>query len=449
MLISYTISNFLSFDSPQKISMVAGSTKRKSNHYVNKGNLKILKFGEVFGANASGKSNFIKAVAFFKKIVLEGVKTNFTNLYYRGKQENKEKVSSFDFEIEIDNKFYTYGFDMILSKNSIRNEWLYELTNNDRDTLIFSRSIGENILLNEQYFDDDTLTRLKIYYSDMKNQDNILFLTLMNTNKDTLYEENKDSSVIIFRKIFNRFLHTLVVIFPDAILDATKFLISEEKIGKLNALISNFGTGISFCTLVDCDIEELQKKTPPQFLSSFLTYYEEISKRRKKKDVINPYLCLRLFDEIYLLKKDKDEYSAKKIIFKHHEDDGEYSFSEESDGTKRLFDLVEILMNEEADKVYFIDELNRCFHPELSYEFIKSFFLNKVTCQLIVTTHETHLLDLDLVRRDEIWFCERTNNGPTSIYSLEEFGERFDKKVDKAYLAGRYGGVPTFTNYLA
>ena len=91
MLISYTISNFLSFDSPQKISMVAGSTKRKSSHYVNKGNLKILKFGEVFGANASGKSNFIKAVAFFKKIVLEGVKTNFTNLYYRGKQENKEK----------------------------------------------------------------------------------------------------------------------------------------------------------------------------------------------------------------------------------------------------------------------------------------------------------------------------------------------------------------------
>ena len=145
----------------------------------------------------------------------------------------------------------------MLSKNSIRNEWLYELTNNDRDTLIFSRSIGENILLNEQYFDDDTLTRLKIYYSDMKNQDNVLFLTLMNTNKDTLYEENKDSSVIIFRKIFNRFLHKLVVIFPDAMLDVTKFLITEEKIGKLNALISNFGTGISFCSLVDCDIEEL------------------------------------------------------------------------------------------------------------------------------------------------------------------------------------------------
>ena len=79
MLISYSISNFLSFDSAQKISMIAGTTKMKADHYVIKNNLKILKFAEIFGANASGKSNLIKAIGFFKKIIIEGIKANYSN----------------------------------------------------------------------------------------------------------------------------------------------------------------------------------------------------------------------------------------------------------------------------------------------------------------------------------------------------------------------------------
>ena len=204
MLISYTISNFLSFDSKQTISMVAGAPKKKADHCINKGKMKILKFAELYGANASGKSNLIKAVAFFKKIVLEGVKTNWSNCYYRGKKDNKDKLSTFDFEFEIDNKIYTYGFDILLSKNSIRAERLYELKPEKDDILIFNRTTNGDIKLNENYFDSDTLYRLNIYYSDIKSQDNILFLTLMNINKDSLYEENPCNSVIIFRKVFTK-----------------------------------------------------------------------------------------------------------------------------------------------------------------------------------------------------------------------------------------------------
>ena len=69
----------------------------------------------------------------------------------------------------------------------------------------------------------------------------------------------------------------------------------------------------------------------------------------------------------------------------------------------------------------------------------------KRNIQLIATTHESRLLDFDLLRRDEVWFINKRNTGESDIYSLEEYNERFDKKIDKAYLEGRYGGVPIFS----
>lgn len=447
MLISYTISNFLSFDSKQTISMVAGAPKKKTDHCINKGKIKILKFAELYGANASGKSNLIKAVAFFKKIVLEGVKTNWSNCYYRGKKDNKDKLSTFDFEFEIDNKIYTYGFDILLSKNSIRAERLYELKPEKDDILIFNRTTNGDIKLNENYFDSDTLYRLNIYYSDIKSQDNILFLTLMNINKDSLYEENPCNSVIIFRKVFNWFLNSLVVIFPDVYLDNSKIFISNQKINEINSLISKFGTGISECKMIDCHLDELQSKLPPAIFNNLINQFEKfVSARTDEK---NPRASIRLNKDIYFLSKKGGSYQLNKIVFEHRNDEGSYEFYEESDGTQRLFDLIQVLMDDGFEKVYFIDELNRCFHPDLSLEFVKSFFAKTTNSQLIVTTHEIRLLDLDLLRRDEIWFCERKSNSPTNLYSLEEFGERFDRKIDKAYLDGRYGGIPFFNNYLA
>ena len=156
---------------------------------------------------------------------------------------------------------------------------------------------------------------------------------------------------------------------------------------------------------------------------------------------------IRVNKEMYILKKTAlDNLTVQKVVLKHKNDDGRYSFSEESDGTQRLFDLIEVLMNKNKEKVYFIDELDRCLHPKLTYEFVKRFLANTKdkNTQLIVTTHESRLLNFDLLRRDEIWFANREKNGPTELYSLEDYNERFDKKIDKAYIEGRYGGVPIF-----
>ena len=107
---------------------------------------------------------------------------------------------------------------------------------------------------------------------------------------------------------------------------------------------------------------------------------------------------------------------------------------------------MEIILSGE-EKTYFLDELDRCQHPSLTYKFVDTFLqiATKKDVRLIVTTHESRLLDFDLLHRDEIWFVDKRKTGKSDIYSLEEYNERFDQKIDKAYLEGRYGGVSVFS----
>lgn len=91
-----------------------------------------------------------------------------------------------------------------------------------------------------------------------------------------------------------------------------------------------------------------------------------------------------------------------------------------------------------------VDELERCLHPELTRHFVNLFLEIQKSNQLIMFTHETHIMDLDLLRKDEIWFVDKKDDNASYLYSLDEFKERKDRKVSKAYFEGRYGSLPTF-----
>ncbi|MDQ7033693.1 MAG: AAA family ATPase [Anaerolineae bacterium] len=125
--------------------------------------------------------------------------------------------------------------------------------------------------------------------------------------------------------------------------------------------------------------------------------------------------------------------------------------SEESDGTQRLFDIIPGLMDLiDGEKVFIIDELDRSLHPHLTRNILELFLKGKNNrSQLIVTTHEASLLNLDLLRRDEIWFIEKDRNGKSSAYSLEDFTPRKDKDIRKGYLLGRYGSIPFLSTDIA
>lgn len=96
-----------------------------------------------------------------------------------------------------------------------------------------------------------------------------------------------------------------------------------------------------------------------------------------------------------------------------------------------------------------VDELERSLHPKLTFHFIELFqkLNTKKNVQLIFTTHEPSIMDYSLFRRDEIWFVERNNSNSSKLYSLDMFKERYDKKLSKAYLEGRYGAIPIFQSF--
>ena len=201
MLIRFKISNFLSFDKTQEISMISGKTRTKEEHIQEYGDLKLLKFSALFGANASGKSSLLKAINFAQSIIIRGIQFS-SNMYCKINSGNKDKITTFDFEIKLNNKYYSYGFDVLLSKNSIKAEWLYELNKNGDERKIFVREINKDIDLNEEYFTDKiSLERLKIYAMDIQNQDNVLFLTVMNKNKNNLYQD-RNNRIVIFKDIY-------------------------------------------------------------------------------------------------------------------------------------------------------------------------------------------------------------------------------------------------------
>jgi AAA15 family ATPase/GTPase len=159
---------------------------------------------------------------------------------------------------------------------------------------------------------------------------------------------------------------------------------------------------------------------------------------------------LKLENHLFEIKIDKEKAKMQEILFKHNDSDVIFTFGEESDGTRRLIELLDVIYNNTKNRTVIIDELDRSMHPQMTIKFVETFlkYSKSLLAQLIITTHESNLMDLKLLRRDEIWFVERDLElNETKLYSLERFKVHNTKKVAKDYLIGRYGAVPVFKDF--
>jgi AAA15 family ATPase/GTPase len=220
-----------------------------------------------------------------------------------------------------------------------------------------------------------------------------------------------------------------------------------ENVEEICRIIAAFGTGITDFQMVEVPVEKVLGHLPKRIQEGLLADIEKKTVDMKTDvDVDGIGIIMRSNRDFFILNIDKEEnIICKTIKFSHGKKNILFELSEESDGTVRLLDLLEVLLSGKG-KTYIIDELDRCLHPSLTYKFVETFLelAAQKNIQLIVTTHESRLLDFDLLRRDEIWFVNKRKSGESDIYSLEEYNARFDQKIDKAYLEGRYGGVPVF-----
>ena len=426
MLIQFRVENYKSFDTEQKLTMIAGSSRNNSDHVYDIKGYSVLKTAAIFGSNASGKSNLIKAMAAVRNLLGFNIRIPPTD-YCRINPSNEKKGTAFEFVFSIKDEKYIYGIEILLSSGFIQSEWL-KCAKTGRTVTIFSRekdkiTTGLNLDSNDKMF-------FAVYRSEAKNYHSVPFLTILSK-----VPPNKKGGLGTVHKVLRWFLNSLRIITAGG---ATGFRFTKRRDAFTKGVLPAYGTGISGIEYQPLD--EMHNPIPPDVLYNVARNLNTKVVGDEPCGVIDGGAVGKFpffFDE-------NGRPMVKKMMFDH--DGNLFEYYEESDGTNRLFDLTPILdPQDEEDLVYVIDELDRSMHPQLTKKFVRDFekLSNSLRRQLITTTHESRLMDLDLLRRDEIWFMEK-RDGASVLFSLEEFNERSDRKIDKAYLEGRYGAVPCF-----
>ncbi len=411
MLINFTCSNFRSFRDEQTLSLLPGKTLNHQGHLVTAGKVNILNTAAIFGANASGKSNIYKAMRFSRDFVL-GAKIDRQS-YFRLDPKYESVPSTFEYEIGTGGEFFRYGFQVIISTGEITGEWLFRVSDseNKEDTVIFQRPLENNP-------HPEILSRFK------RRSSRYLILTL----SDELRKRTSNDVADIL-KVRDWFADNLKIISTEENL-LSELTYSEEQCRALGDLLGDFDLGVFSVGF------------------SYANIREEVGLPKTFRKGINIYdRCVINRDGVGTNRDHKvaDAKEQTCILQNNHGSDTEkFLWYDESDGTRRIMDLAPMIISDVPDITYVVDELDRSLHPMVVYEFVRRFAnrADGIIKQLIFTTHQTCLLDQNLLRRDEIWFVQKDRSGTTALYSLDDFKERFDKNIERLYLGGRYEGIP-------
>lgn len=446
MLIKISVENFKSFDKREELSMISSSKVQvNKNHRVKIKQTNLLKNAVVYGANASGKSNLVAAFAFIKEVLMEGLPMGSVNDFCRNAEENKTRESVFELQFTVGDTFYAYGFSAILSRRQITEEWLYELMQGGGARQLFIRegnkapSLGDGVNLTSSA----EKNRFEVYADDFAGHDTQLFLAEMNRGKK--YDAN--SRLIFFPMVFKWIMNNIIVINPNMGISNTGAYYNEESLENISRLIQTFDIGITDIKTREISIEEMGTMIPGEVVQNI---FAQLKAQMQMTNLPNIQMTWRLKDGFFNIRIKKNaEPEITTLVLRHGRSAFDFNFSEESDGTKRLFDLIDMLLTDRPDTVFVVDELERSLHPKLTEHFLKLFMEahDSVRMQLVFTTHEDTIMNQNLFRRDEIWFVERDADNDSKIYSLDRFKERYDKKLSKAYLEGRYGAIPVFQQF--
>lgn len=445
MLVKMLVNNFKSFDKETILTMIpSNKTRKKKEHKIDIKSTSLLKYAVIYGANAAGKSNLIEVFAFIKYCVKAAIPADAVTMFCKTKKENAIKPSTFELQFTVDGKFYAYGFSLILSQRTLLSEWLYELYQNGSSKMLFERENGKKPKLGDTVLlESSDLTKFQTYLDDFEETSNQLFLTIMNQGKK--YSNN--SRLSFFKDAYEWIINNLIICTPHSSLSSFEYYYNEASLTKINELIKTFDTGISEISIDEITIEELGKELPAPIFKDLMN---ELKERAEGETSQKFKVSMRSSDSFFNIEiGENKEPKITTIKLKHGSCFYDFKFKEESDGTRRLFELLDMLLNKSQDKVYVIDEMERSLHPKLTARFIELFDQLHLDqkIQLIFTTHEASIMDQKLFRRDEIWFVERDKNNSSNIYSLDRFKERYDKKLSKAYLEGRYGAIPIFSSF--
>ena len=278
MLIRFNVRNFLSFNTTEKnsseeFSMIAGKVRSKKDHVYDDGKIKLLKFAAIYGANASGKSNVVKAMNFMQYTVVAGLPKGHTEQYCKTDPENRDKPSYFEMEILLNKKYYAYGFEVILSQSKFISEWLIELKEDNSEKVLFERDIEKGTyLLGSDFKEKGLYEKMEVYAGDIREDSTVLFLYIMNQNKKNLYDEYKKARIL--RRVFRWIQIKLDINYPNQPISDYSYLAKADNVEQVCKMISAFGTGITNFTMVDVPLEKVMGNIPKEIQQHILSDIE-------------------------------------------------------------------------------------------------------------------------------------------------------------------------------
>ena len=412
MLVEFRVRNFRSFRDEAVLSLVASSRDKTNEETTvmatgNKSVPRLLRAAAIYGANAGGKSNLVRAMQLLRGIVNDSAKLQAGQTFnvqpFRLDPAFAEQPVEYEITFLLNNVRYQFGFT--LTTHKILSEWLIVYKSTQPATW-YQRNFDTRTQKYEYNFFSNQLLGAKAVWSEA-TRDNALFLsTAVQLNSEQL------------RPIF-AFLTEGLVIFENGAGPAPDYTIShieQNNADRVREFLSTADIGIA-------DIR-LRKQTARRHdvrldmatgqLESVLTEPREINVPTFEHKA---GACLAAFD-----------------------------LPDESEGTQKLFAFAGPIFNIlENGQVLVADELDRSLHALLVRQLIGMFQnpdINQKGAQLIFTTHDTSLLDGELLRRDQIWFAEKDEDQASRLNPLSDFSARKGEALERGYLAGRYGGVP-------
>ncbi len=434
MILRFSIKNFLSFYKETKFDMFPNPKRTTFPDHVYKDvKIPLLKQAAIYGANGSGKSNFVDAFFFLKLFTTE---KDFLkeSMIERSKfrlveSENREPIS-FLIEFYYQGKYFIYTVQ--INSNKIEQEELYLSGLGEKENeIIFKRSGGNFSAPSAENFRElreatEKLIRLNPLSS----------LLALNTE----FPLFKDSRAKIAYKWFNEQLDVIKI---NSTVPMLIDLMSANKklLNFANEIFSKTGVGIG------------SVKINSQPFDQWISDKDENLKEVLQKKTLKPNMGLVRIENnknLYSVSLEKGIRTVKEFIFEQFGQNGFHGnmgIQDQSDGTVRLLTLIPALFNAvENKKVVCIDEFDNSIHPTLMMALMEYFSGIHTNGQLIFTTHETCLLNQQkFMRPDEVWFAEK-NEGATRMYSLNDFKEHNTISIEKGYLQGRYGAIPFIGN---
>lgn len=414
MIIEFTVENFRSIKTRQTFSLTkANSDELPGNAFDPKvfSAAPLLRSAVIYGANAAGKSTVIKAVSVMKEIVVNSAKNSQRGdllpiTAFKLCASSVGQPTEFEVIFIAEGIKYQYGFSTTAEK--VLEEWLYAFPK-AKPQRWFIRAFDE---AQDQYvwdFSSFFVGKKQTWKDSTRN--NALFLsTAVMLNSGQL------------KPVYDWFADTLTVAGADGWGSHYTAELCSEEAGKRAVL--------TFLNSADLDINDLKLEAKKMDACLFPDDMASDIKARFLKDIDG-----KTFIDVKTVHKTAQ---GKDVLFE---------LDDESDGTRKVFSFAGPWIDALGKgKVLFIDELHDSLHPHI-VKFLVTLFHSKKTnphnAQLIFTTHETSIMDQDVFRRDQVWFCKKDPDQATVIYPLSDFSPRKGaENLEKAYLSGRYGALP-------